>query len=232
MHDRDIVIEIIGEGKADIGALSKLPGRPDDGVVPILVFKLCGQPSSMQVLRKPLPQLQGKSLSQKVQFAKRQAYYNKSAGVVFVVDTEGEFKAKLRQLRDGRDWSPSGPESEMAKYPAAVGVAHPCVEAWLMTDAGAIQRALDLKQPPTSHAAPESLPAPCREREQNPKELLGKYAGRNRPLAAKEMTRIAIEIRDLDKIRERCPMSFAPFADEILERIRPIFETATGVVPD
>jgi hypothetical protein len=43
-------------------------------------------------------------------------------------------------------------------------------------------------------------------------------------LSATETTQILQEIRDLDAMRTRCPRSFAPFADEVLAIIKPIFE--------
>ncbi len=78
------VIEIIGEGKTDIGKGHDRPEPLTRGVVPILVRRLCQEPEAMQVRRRPMTHLQGKSLWQKVAFAKRQAFYNGSAGMVFV----------------------------------------------------------------------------------------------------------------------------------------------------
>jgi hypothetical protein len=152
-----------------------------------------------------------------VRFAKKQAFYNRSAGLVFVVDTEGDHPAQLKELQRGRGF-------ELPEYPAAVGVAHPCIEAWLLADASAIARALGLGQTPTVPEKPESLPAPCKDRNQNPKAILGRCVGQNRALSSAQTTRIAQEIGDLNSIRTRCPQGFAPFADEILGIIRPIFE--------
>jgi len=42
----------------------------------------------------------------------------------------------------------------------AVGVAHPCVEAWLLVDSLAIARALGLSNSVVVPSNPESLPAP------------------------------------------------------------------------
>src|SRR5205823_153554 len=119
----------------------------------------------MRVRRRPLPFLQGKGLWQKVRFAKRQALNSGSGGLVFVLDTEGNHPGQLQQLRRGRDF-------ESVEYPTAVGVAHPCIEAWLLADASAISRAMGLEQRPEVPVEPESLPAPCKDRSQNPKVLL------------------------------------------------------------
>jgi hypothetical protein len=212
------IIEIVGEGKTDFGKGGDQPEAPTAGVVPILVHRLCDRPGSMRVRRRPLPSLQRKSLWQKVQFAKRQAYYNGSAGFAFVVDTEGDHPGQLEQLQRGRDF-------ELREYPAAVGVAHPCIEAWLLADASAISRVLGLAQRADVPEAPESLPAPCKDRKQNPKAVLGRCAGQERPLSSAQTTRIVQEIRDLDAIRTRCPISFAPFAEDVVGIIRPLFET-------
>jgi hypothetical protein len=216
MPELEPVIEIVGEGKTDRGRGGDQPEPPTTGVVPNLVHRLCDRPESMRVRRRPLPFLQGKGLWQKVRFAKRQAFNGGSAGLVFVVDTEGNHPGQLRELQRGRD-------SGLPEYPAAVGVAHPCIEAWLLAEASAISRAMELAQQPEVPVEPESLPAPCKNRGHNPKILLGRCAGLNRFLSSAETTRIAQEIRDLDAIRIRCPISFAPFADEVIGIIRPIF---------
>jgi hypothetical protein len=155
MPELGLVIEIVGEGKTDRGQGDDQPGPLTAGVVPILVHRLCDRPNSMRVQRRPLPFLQGKGLWQKVRFAKRQSFNNGSAGLVFVLDTEGNHPGQLRELQRGRD-------SELQEHPAAVGVAHPCIEAWLLSDASAISRAMKLAQHPEVPAEPESLPAPCK----------------------------------------------------------------------
>ena len=68
------IIEIVGEGKTDLGKGRDQPEAPTAGVVPILVHRLCDRPESMRVRLKPLPSLQGKELWQKVQFAKRRRF--------------------------------------------------------------------------------------------------------------------------------------------------------------
>jgi hypothetical protein len=218
MPAHEPVIEIIGEGKTDRGRGADRPEPPTTGVLPILVHGLCDRPQAMRVRHRPLPFLQGKGLWQKVRFAQRQASSSGSAGLVFVLDTEGNHPGQLEQLQRGRD-------SELPEYPTAVGVAHPCIEAWLLVDAAAISRAMGLAQRANVPAEPESLPAPCQDRSQNPKACLARCAGLNRHLSSAETTRIVQEIRDLNVIRTHCPMSFAPFADEVIGIIRPIFET-------
>jgi hypothetical protein len=215
----EVIIEVVGEGKTDIGPTIPEPKveLPAVGIVPILIHRICKMPASMRVKRRKLAFLQqGKTLEQKVKFSKRQAKYNGSAGFVFVIDSEGDHPKQLDQITRGRD-------AEHPDFPAAIGVAHPCIEAWLLSDARAIARALELNplpQDPPEH--PETLPAPCRDRANNPKLALGRCAGKA-TLSTSETTKIAGQMRDLDLIRARCPLGFAPFALEVEHRIAPIF---------
>lgn len=216
-----VVLEVIGEGRTDIGFVNcpdeSLFGPPDKGVVPILVHALCDKPDAMQVKRRPYSSLQGKTRAQKVQFAKRQSLYNGSHGMVFVLDSEGDLKGRVKELIAGRD-------REHTDYPAAIGVAHPCIEAWLLADEQAIRRALDLSKTPDIPDQPERLPAPLKDRKHNPKTVLRNAVGEGRnELSAKEKDCIAAAMNDMSLLRNRCPEGFAPFADEVENRIRPLF---------
>lgn len=209
-HDGLILVEIFGEGRTDIGTESVVC-LPDEGVVPILVFRLCDQPAQMRVKTRRHAHLHGKNLSQKVQFAKRQARYNPGTKAgVFVQDTEGD-DAIMVQLATGRD-------RELPDFPFAIGVAHPCIEAWLLADRSAILRTFANAHLEGVPDAPESLPAPRTDRANNPKKLLEQLGGDSR--ATKDA--IARKI-DLTMARQRCPLSFDPFAAEIASRIRPLF---------
>ncbi len=222
-HRAKVVIEVIGEGRTDVGLVENRdepnePAPPDKGVVPILVHAICGKPAEMLVKRRAYAFLRdGKTRAQKVQFAKRQALYNKSAGAVFVLDSEGDLEGRKRELVDGRD-------REHPKYPMAVGVAHPCIEAWLLADAPAIRRALELPKTPSVPDNPEELPAPSADGNHNPKTVLRQIAGaRQGELGSKEKDMIAKAMNDLALLRDRCPAGFAPFADEVENRICPLF---------
>jgi hypothetical protein len=212
-----VVIELTGEGKTDVGKPSDEPEKPEKGVVPVLVFALCDRPGSMRVKRRPVLHLQGKGLWQKVRFAKRQAYYNGSAGAVFVKDTEGDLHGTVRELQRGR-------AAELPDFPMAIGTPHPCLEAWLLCDPAAIRSALGLAELPLAPDDPEGLPAPRDDRNNNPKSVLHRCAGgMGSDLSAAEKTRITSNLRELQRVRERCPQSFAPFADEIHARIKSLF---------
>jgi len=218
--DGNVTLCIFGEGKTDIGGFDA-PESPMRGVVPILVHTLCGKPRQMRVKHEPIAFLQGKGLWQKVRCAKRKAFYGKAHAAVFVVDSEGNpalCKTKLDRLWKGRD-------AALPDYPMAVGVAQPCVEAWLLTDGPAIRRALGLSETPAVPERPEELPAPREDSNRNPKAVLRDIAGcHHNEIDAAEKDKIAKAMNDLAVVRNRCPLSFAPFADEIQQHIRPLFQ--------
>jgi hypothetical protein len=206
-----VVLEVFGEGKTDIGKESATPQLPDQGVLPILVHRLCDQPAVMRVKTKRYAHLEGKGLWQKVRFAKRQARYNAgTCGAVFVLDTEGNDRI-ISELAKGRD-------HELPEFPLAVGAARPCIEAWLLGDSLSLCQALGLSHSPELPEDPESLPAPCRNREYNPKTVLANLGADSQ--IQKDM--IARKV-SLNLVRMRCPRSFEPFAAEIESVIRPLF---------
>jgi len=221
MPDAYRVLEICGEERTDIGNVGS-PGEsrtgsepPTVGVLPVLVHKLCGEPATMRVVRRAVPHLQGKGLWQKVKFAKQTALYRRSAGAVFVMDSEGNHRGRLGELSRGRD-------AAYSEFPMAVGVAHPCLEAWLLVDPLAIVRALGLSSLVEVPPNPENLPAPQANRAHNPKTVLARCAARL-AISSREATQLALAITDLAALRNRCPVGFAPFAQEIEERITPLF---------
>jgi hypothetical protein len=217
MANHDVMVELFGEGKSDIGKEEGVAVRPVFGVLMRLLHTLCGAPPNMLVKRYPVPFLHGKGWAKKVQFAKRQAYYNKSDGAVFVLDTEGEQKARMGELAEGRD-------SELPKFPMAVGAPHPCIEVWLLADPAAIVKGMKLSDRPQIPDELEALPAPCKDRKRNPKVILAQCGGSKKSeLTAAEKDRIAAEIRVLQRLRDRCPTSFAPFAEEVEKHILPLF---------
>lgn len=218
-HEGRIIIEITGEGKTDIGPQvkdgeSELPQR---GIVPIIVHALCGKPKKMYVKRYRLTHLQGRKLWQKVRFARRQAYYNHSNAAVFVIDSEGDIKTIKEGLCKGRDEGP-------ASIPMAIGVAHPCVESWLLSDPDAIRKGMNLDKTPNISVNPEDLPAPQKNRSRNPKTVLRETIGLvNQELSAEQKDKIAAAMSDMDIVRKKCRQGFAPFADEVESYIRPLF---------
>ena len=131
--------------------------------------------------------------------------------------SEGDHKQRIRELTEGRD-------AERSEIPMAVGVAHPCIEAWLLADARAIKNGMELSVKPQVPEEPEKLPAPKHDRKNNPKTELAKCAGTTKaePSSA-DKDKVALAMKDMDLLRARCPIGFAPFADEVEQRIKPLF---------
>lgn len=216
-HDDCIVIEVFGEGRTDVGD-SAYPEPPREGVLPILLHTLCGKPDKMYVKRYGRPFLGQKgTLKRKVCFARRQAFYNQSNGAVFVVDSDGDLRKKRKKLDSGRELGPSG-------LPMAIGVAHPCIESWLLSDADALCCGLNLTDASAVPEKPEELPAPCRDRRHNPKTVLAALGNaRQKKISVEDKNNIAKALSDMSLLRNRCPQGFAPFADEVETHIRPLF---------
>jgi len=207
-----VVLEVFGEGKTDIGKESAKPRLPDQGVVPILIRRLCDEPAGMRVKTKRYDHLQGKGLWQKVRFAKRQARYNRgTCGVVFVLDTEGNDNV-VSELVKGRD-------HELPDFPMAIGAARPCTESWLLGDHPGLRRALCLGQSVELPQDPEALPAPLQNRSHNPKTVLVGLG-----VDSQNQKDALAETLDVQTLRSACPRSFAPFANEIEDLIKPLFE--------
>jgi hypothetical protein len=225
--DGEKVIYIFGEGKTDIGQ-GDMVEPPTKGVVPILTHALCGRPPRMFVKREPVAFLQGKGLWQKVRFAKRKAQAGRAAAAVFVKDSEAaapRWNKIHEQVAKGRN-------AVLPDFPMAIGVAQPCIESWLLADAEAVRQGLNLSHQPTLPDRPEELPPPNTDRQHNPKTILASIGqSRRQELSAAEKDGIAGKMTDFNLARERCPTSFAPFADEVETHIRPLFQAAAALTP-
>lgn len=221
-RDHQVVVEVFGEGVTDVGLERKLQ-RPEHGVVPILVHRLCGRPKRMRVkcytklFFEKLDVNGGGGYQQKAAGFRKMVFRNDSHAAVFVVDSDGDLEGKTAELREGRDAGPSD-------VPMAVGVAHPCIESWLLADGTAIRRGLKLERTPDVPQEPEELPAPREDRKKNPKTILARIArSRNKELSADEKDDVALAMNDMDLVGERCPRGFGPFADEVQRWVRPLF---------
>ena len=215
MPESVVVLQLYGEGVTDVGPQTTNPVHPTKGIATIFVHALCGAMPQLRVRSAHYAHLHGKkSLWQKVKFAKRQSFYDRGvSGVVFIMDSEG-IPEVLNELIHGRD-------AEHADFPMAVGMAHPCIEAWLLCDAKAIQSALSLSKPSQLPSGIESLPAPQQNRALNPKSELKRIAGVE---SASQKNAIALRIKDFELLRTACPIGFARFADEIEGRIKRLFD--------
>ncbi len=217
-----IVIDIVVEGRADGGVFNDKPEPPMSGIVTLFVHRLCQSPSHMLVRRQRVPFLMNahKPWRRLVQ-AKDRAAIAKSAGLVYVVDTESTDSGVLKQMR--KSHLPP-PKSRHDQFPAALGFAHPCIEAWLLCDAVAIKKAAGVPAIPPLPAAPESLPgAPKNKPGAFYKRYLADLVKASKDdLAAKDKWIIVVSINDLKSVRDACPC-FHAFASEIESKIAPLY---------
>ena len=108
--------------------------------------------------------------------------------------------------------------------PSGLLLAHPCIESWLLANANAIRKGLDLPSIPNVPQEPENLPAPNHDPKQNPKIILAACIGAAKnELSSAQKDKVALAMKDVASLRERCPIGFAPFADEVEQRIKPLF---------
>lgn len=212
-----LVIDYFSDGKANLA------------VVPLIVRTICGRSRDIYARENPIRFLQrsvsGSGWSQKATAARKLANDNRASGAVFVIDSEGDIRRQA-QLTAGRDRGPTD-------VPMAVGVAHPCIEAWLLVDGTAIRRGLALEKTPETPPLPESLPESGRTKGKEAKRRLQQCAEMPKPLSATQMSAIATAINkhSLPLLRTGCPLGFAPFAEEVEERIRPLFDKEDSVEP-
>src|SRR5436189_6340325 len=105
----------------------------------------------------------------------------------------------MLQLTKGRD-------SCLPSFPMAIGAAHPCLEAWLMSDGVALAKAMGRKKPPKLPKEPEKQSGPGHK----VKKALAKSVNVSRSdLSAQDKTRIAAAMKDLVNLCRNCPSSFA-----------------------
>jgi len=213
-------IAVYGDGQSELGrrvGWGQTCSEPDLPALPRLVSRLTHAPAQTQYvprLFKPEKHThRGPDLSRMAKKAirtMRQATKEQCAAVVILVDRDEAGLARVRELRTGRDSVP-------AEYnlPCAVGEAVHTFDAWMIADAQAVEAAggslggIPLDQP-------EAL-LPERAK-QLAKQALGHLGSMTDAFA-----RVAQRV-DLKGLAQRCPRGFAPFAGEVRERIRPIFD--------
>ena len=160
----------------------------------------------MRIKHKPVAFLSGKGLAKKGEFAKRQAFYNRSHAAVFVVDSEGGHK-------ELQAYAPIWKTAETVScLTFAWPSASPSRASRLRLAAPeAIRRGLQLVATPQMPAEPEKTRAPCQNRCDNPKTGSARWSGRgDGELSAAERTKSPLRINDLEHLRAGCLLGFAP----------------------
>ena len=145
----------------------------------------------------------------------RAAWEEEFEAVVIVVDRDRNPNAeRIVPLRQGRDEMTAGP------FPScAVGTAVEAFDAWMIVDGNAVKECEGV--PTKTHLNPESL----RGKEgkgvgQQPKEVAASIFGGSSGLAEKYA--VVAKFLALDLLEKCCPQGFAPFADEVRQRIAPV----------
>jgi hypothetical protein len=216
-------IRFIGEGVSDVG------GERCTGIVPVLTRNVLaaklGRAPAMEHDTAPLPRFHGKGYAAKAQVAITEAHRQGLDGVAIAVDRDGRRGTeRLKLLRQGRDAA-----TAKAAMPAAVGVAIETIEAWLLADEPAIGRALRFEKPPPCGPDPESLDGKP-STDDHPKVRLAHHLAMDADRARANQARLEAiaEEADVAEIERRCVKGFKPFAEEVRDRLAPIFAPKSG----
>jgi hypothetical protein len=231
-------IRIISEGALDHGdtfdskyageraARRAIDGEPDrKGAVTILVRRLLeekfGRPiQEWEIESKALPRVNRRSptlsgYEYKVRDAIVEARISGCSAVVVVVDRDGSKPGeRMAALSAGRDQAKRDGEALAEK--TALGVAVETVEAWLLADEVALNRALDLHPPAATTPSPELLDG-AKQTEKHPKTQFHTLLRRKRREVSWPYDAVAEHVR-LEVLTARCPEGFAPFAAEVKAR--------------
>ncbi len=137
------------------------------------------------------------------------------SGVVAVADQSDPNQHVLQQLQSWRK------EFEQEHYTLAqrcvVGVAIREIEAWLLADRGACSNVFGQKW---KGSAPEMLA--------DPKSVLQTLIGQlrcntNSPISEQDIRKALADLMDPEVVARQCPKGFAPFKNEVEQRLLPLF---------
>jgi hypothetical protein len=104
-----------------------------------LLSLLRGSPVSVKF--QPWKALRVGGYDKKMKFAVRVAFDERLDGVVAWADDDGANEDRLKKLRGGRNET-----TQTLNVPAAVGVAVPHAEAWILDDPAAVRQVLGMEQ--------------------------------------------------------------------------------------
>lgn len=151
--------------------------------------------------------------------------------LVFVIDADRKRQQREEDIQKGLRVARE--DSAAAALPVVVGLPKETLEAWLLGDAGAFERSGLGSRPALPRKKTEELWGDRRDPESNhPKRVLervvagltssreGRALGKARRLLARYL--------DPDALGEACPVSFAPFRDQVRERIGPLLASRSG----
>jgi hypothetical protein len=127
--------------------------------------------------------------------------------VVMLVDRDGpKNDRRLSDMQQGRR------EYGESRFPCALGVAVEAFDAWMIADSKGIAAAGG--DGTKSHTKPEDP--------RLPKDAADAIFGTHGGTGLGPKYAIVAEKADLARLEKACPKGFAPFADEVRERIAPV----------
>ena len=209
-------ILVLGDGEYDLGpALGE--ERSPEGLfaLPRLVHRLLRNPREVAYTCQRFPSIpavhgRGHKYARKAQSAIRQAHQGQYHAVTIVIDRDRRSNAKtIVPLREGRDAM-----APMSFPPCAVGMAVEAFDAWMISDGKAVKAAKG--EPTKSHPAPEKLDGK-EGTGRHPKDVAAQVFSGKASLTASYAA--VAEHVDLELLARACPLGFAPFAQEVRERI-------------
>lgn len=213
-----IRIMVYGDGPHELGREREYAGDGDLPALPRLVHRLLGEPADVcyvcELFRSvKAPHGKGLTAALKARGAVLRAWQLKCHASVILVDRDRKRTHDvLVPLEAGRD-----SEATARMVPCAVGHAIETFDAWMLPDGNAIRSAGG--DPSCNHPDPEKL-AGKENSGKHPKDVTANAFGTRSHLGP-EYALVAACI-DIDLLRRHCPQGFAPFADEVTQRLTPV----------
>ncbi len=218
------VVMVFGEGPHEIGKEYEKCLTTEDGLpaLPRLVDRLLGSPEAVKYTCRPIAGIAhihggrlGSKLAKLVLSAILLAAKEGCIAAVFIMDRDRQRDAeRIDRLQQGRDAA----ADFIQAVPAAIGTPVETFDAWMIADARAMRTAGTGKEIP--HPDPERLNQKEGVGGNHPKDHAGSQFGGKQGLGAKYAV-IAHEA-DLEQLRRVCRRGFAPFAEEVCDRIGPV----------
>lgn len=144
-----------------------------------------------------------------------------------LVDADRRAQERLKRLRELRERFHG--KGVRFHVPVALGVAVETIEAWLLADEDALARVLGVRQRPEHIGSPEDLRG-ARGGADDPKARLNSWLRHDTQSPRSFLQQVNALIReiDLDVVAQRCPRGFAPFREDVLRNLGPLFTSPTG----
>jgi hypothetical protein len=216
-----VCVLVLGDGPNEVGTELDSPLPPSRlPALPRLIHRLVDEPSHacyrMRLfVRIPHGNGKGDAYEKKAKAAIALARELGCQAVVILRDRDrARTVNRLRPLQRGRDAA----AIDGTNPPCAVGLAVETFDAWMIADGKAVAKATDCKTG-RSHPSPEGL----RGQEQtgdHPKDWARELFG-GLDAMAEAYPKVAASV-NIAFLETACPEGFAPFAEEVRQRIGPV----------